>query len=88
MQRNMEVMKYASPPSAVMMQIQLYLQENSSSVTAGKAAVDKVKPNADAGDFNNSFKFGSWLALAPFFILVFVGLLRWWGSHKRQGCEG
>ncbi|MCW8830173.1 MAG: hypothetical protein OQK32_01505, partial [Gammaproteobacteria bacterium] len=88
MQRNMEVMKYASPPSAVMMQIQLYLQENSSSVTAGKAAVDQVKPNADAGDFNNSFKFGSWLALAPFFILVFVGLLRWWGSHKRQGCEG
>ncbi len=92
MQRNMAVMKYSPPSSDSMMQIQLYLQENSGSIAVSNAAVDEwltVEKNTDVDKFyNKSFNFGSWLALAPFFILVFIGLLRWWSDHKRQGCEG
>ncbi|MCK5002444.1 MAG: hypothetical protein KAS57_05440 [Gammaproteobacteria bacterium] len=87
MQRNMEVMKYSPPSSDSMMQIQLYLQENTGAVAVSNAAVDEwltVKKNIDVdGSYNKSFSFGSWLALAPFFVLVFIGLLRWWSNHQK-----
>ena len=33
---------------------------------------------------DRKFSPGSWLALGPFFVLVIIGLLRWWLKHQRM----
>lgn len=85
MQRNMEVMKYAPPSTDTMMQIQLYLQNNVNSVEAGNLSTDdSLVIDQDSGNLpEREFSFGSWLALAPFFLLITIGLLRWWNNHQR-----
>ncbi len=89
MQRNMQVMKYSPPSADSMMQIQLYLQNNKAAepghVSAGEYSADHLKLNM-AGDSvrfeNRKLNSGSWLSLGVFFLLAFIGLLRWW--HSRQ----
>ena len=87
MQRNMEVMKYAPPTTDAMMQIQLYMQNNVNAVDAENGSSDNsLMPGQDSGSAHlpeREFSYGSWLALAPFFLLVFVGLFRWWNNHQR-----
>ena len=88
MQHNMEVMKYAPPSSDTMMQIQLYLQKNIKSVGAEDVSSDNsLIPDQDNHGVrlpDRGLDFGSWLALAPFFLLVIIGLLRWWNNHRRM----
>ena len=91
MQHNMQVMKYSPPSADSMMQIQLYLQKNSNAVdsnhvSAGDFSSDHLGLNmaGDSASFKNrKFGAGSWLSLGVFFLLVFVGLLRWWHSMSR-----
>ena len=84
MQHNMEIMKYEPPTTAAMMQIQLYMQ-NQVNVknTSSKSLLMLDQNNERRHSPDSGFSFGSWLALAPFFLLVVVGLLRWWKSHQR-----
>ena len=90
MQRNMLVMKYPPPSPDAMMQIQLYLQPyttyplsmNSIELSAGTD--NKMTPEPSRN--------GRWLALAPFFLLVFLGIVRWWigfsnDSRRAEGVE-
>jgi len=88
MQRNMEVMKYAPPSADTMMQIQLYWQNNINPVeTEAVSADDFLMPDQSNDSVHVSdrkFSFGSWLALAPFFLLIIIGLLRWWNNHQRM----
>ncbi|MES0328595.1 MAG: hypothetical protein ABUK13_10460, partial [Gammaproteobacteria bacterium] len=85
MQHNMEVMKYAPPSADSMMQIQLYLQNNINYVEAENVSTDdSLVIDQDSGSLpERGFNFGSWLALAPFFLLITIGLLRWWNNHQR-----
>ena len=92
----MQVMKYSPPSADSMMQIQLYLQNNSNAVdsnhgSAGDHLNDHLGFNKTGGSvrFNNrkfspgKLNMGSWLSLGVFFLLVFIGLLRWWNNMKR-----
>ncbi len=91
MQRNMKVMKYSPPSADIMMQIQLYLQNNDNPVAtnhvpAGDHSNNYVGLDADynsASLYGRSFNPGSWLALGPFFMLAIIGLLRWWNNRTR-----
>lgn len=94
MQRNMQIMKYSPPTADSMMQIQLYLQNNnvakSSQVASNKHSASHLKLNmaGNSMHFNenklkrNQLNSGSWLSLGIFFLLAFIGLLRWWYSHQ------
>ncbi len=96
MQRNMQVMKYSPPSADSMMQIQLYLQNNRavepSHVSAGEYSANHLKLNMAGNSVRlNDRKFsqrnlnmGSWLSLGVFFLLAFIGLLRWWNSHQHS----
>jgi len=88
MQRNMEVMKYSPPTADAMMQIQIYMKSN---INAEKGSPgNALIPAQDGGSVylpEREFSYGSWLALAPLFFLVFVGLFRWRNSHKRMNCS-
>ena len=92
MLRTMQVMKYAPPSADSMMQIQLYLQNNknrvdTNHVSAGDHSSDPLGLNmaGDSISFNDrKFSAGSWLSLGLFFLLVFIGLLRWWSSHQQM----
>lgn len=92
MQHNMEVMKYAPPSADTMMQIQLYLQNNANPIEAVDALTDDSlmldQDNDNVHLFDRGFSFGSWLALAPFFVLIIIGLLRWWNNHQRMKYSG
>ena len=89
MQRNMQVMKYLPPTADSMMQIQLYLQNNSADdnnhISAGNHKSDQLNLNM-AGDSvrfkNKKLNAGSWLSLSVFFLLVFIGVFRWWYGHQ------
>ena len=89
MQRNMQVMKYLPPTADSMMQIQLYLQNNSADdnnhISAGNHKSDQLNLNM-AGDSvrfkNKKLNAGSWLSLGVFFLLVFIGVFRWWYGHQ------
>lgn len=90
MQRNMQVMKYPPPSADSMMQIQLYLQNNNSInsrfVSTDDSSSDNVTANKTGGKVsfkNRKLNAGSWLSLGVFFLLVFIGLLRWRNSMKR-----
>lgn len=85
MQHNMEVMKYAPPSADTMMQIQLYLQNNINLVKAENLSTDDSLQFDQDNDGRSEigFSFGSWLALAPFFLLLTIGLLRWWNNRQR-----
>lgn len=87
MQRNMAVMKYTPPTTDAMMQIQLYMQNSHNAVDAENYSPDESLILGQGYDGvrlpDRGFSFGSWLALAPFFLLVMVGLLRWWNNHRR-----
>ena len=96
MQRNMQVMKYTPPTADSMMQIQLYLQNNkaveSSHVSADGYSADHLKLNMvgnnvrfDDRKFSpGKLNMGSWLSLGVFFLLTFIGLLRWWNSRQHS----
>jgi len=91
MQRNMQVMKYSPPSADSMMQIQLYLQNNKAVepglVSAGEYSGNHLKLNMAGNSvrFNDrKFSSGSWLSLGVFFLLAFIGLLRWWNSHQHS----
>ena len=91
MQRNMQVMKYSPPSADSMMQIQLYLQNNkaaeASHVSADGYSADHLKLNMAGNSvrFNDrKFSSGSWLSLGVFFLLIFIGLLRWWNSRQHS----
>jgi len=91
MQRNMEVMKYSPPSADIMMQIQLYLQKNDNPVeTKHVSATDNSSDHLGLNMGGSSISFadrkfspGSWLALAPFFVLIIIGLVRWRLNHLR-----
>ena len=89
MQRNMAVMKYAPPSAQNMMQIQLYLQSKvdvvEETVSADHFLITDQESNS-VGIPERTFSLDSWLALAPFFLLIMVGLLRWWNNHRRLKC--
>ena len=87
MQRNMTVMKYSPPSRELMVQIQYFLEQNlqteHDSVPAGTDPVlSGIKGD---GGFNASdvFDSGRWMALGPFLLLVFIGLVRWWRGRER-----
>jgi cytochrome c5 len=86
MQHNMEVMKYPPPSADIMMQIQLYLQKNAKSVATSQVPVGEYLTLDVDGDsirvYDRSFNPGSWLALGPFFMLIVIGLVRWWNNHQ------
>lgn len=86
MQHNMEVMKYAPPAADIMLQIQLYLQKYDNTIAASPVPAGDHLTFDGAGDsfnlYSRSFSLGSWLALGPFFILVIIGLVRWWNNHQ------
>ncbi len=96
MQRNMQVMKYSPPSADSMMQIQLYLQNNKAvepgHVSAGEYSANHLKLNMAGNSvrFNDrtfspvKLNMGSWLSLGVFFLLAFIGLLRWWYSHQHS----
>ncbi|PCJ85435.1 MAG: hypothetical protein COA54_11310 [Thiotrichaceae bacterium] len=97
MQRNMQVMKYSPPSVDSMMQIQLYLQSHntsadSSHISAGDYSGNLLRLNMSGNNISfNDRKFsqrnlnmGSWLSLGVFFLLVLIGLLRWWHSHQQM----
>jgi len=92
MQRNMEVMKYVPPTADAMMQIQLYLQNNDNRIEAVNALAGDSLMLDRSNESNHlpdrGFSFGSWLALAPFFVLIIIGLLRWWNNHQRMKYSG
>lgn len=87
MQHNMQVMKYPPPSVDSMMQIQLYLQNNTNRVeTSTVSAGDYLTLNmsGDSVDFNNrKFSTGSWWSLGLFFLLSFIGLVRWWKNNQQ-----
>ena len=91
MQHNMEVMKYPPPSADIMMQIQLYLQKNAKSVAASQVPVGEHLTLDVDGDsirvYDRSFNPGSWLALGPFFMLIVIGLVRWWNNHQHVNCQ-
>ena len=82
----MEVMKYPPPSADIMMQIQLYLQKNAKSVAASQVPVgDHLTLDVDGDSirvYDRSFNPGSWFALGPFFMLIVIGLVRWWNNHQ------
>jgi cytochrome c5 len=82
MQHNMTVMKYAPPSRELMVQIQLYLQQNlqmeRDTILAGTEPVSTASAGDNGFDAHNSFDSGRWMALGPFLLLVLVGLARWW----------
>ncbi len=91
MQRNMQVMKYSPPSADSMLQIQLYLQNNKavepSHVSAGEYSANHLKLNMAGNSVrlnDRKFSSGSWLSLGVFFLLAFIGLLRWWNSHQHS----
>jgi len=92
MQRNMEVMKYVPPTADAMMQIQLYLQNNDNRIEAVNALTEDSLMLDRSNESNHlpdrGFSFGSWLALAPFFILAAIGFLRWWNNNQRVKYSG
>lgn len=86
MQRNMQVMKYSPPSADSMMQIQLYLQKNNNFVdTSHVSDGDHLSLNMTGNRVSFSerkFSEGSWWSLGIFFVLAFIGLLRWRNSHQ------
>lgn len=87
MQRNMSVMKYSPPSRELMVQIQYFLEQNlQTEPDTVPADTDPVLSGitGDSG-FNASdiFDGGRWMALGPFLLLVFVGLVRWWQGRVR-----
>ncbi|NOQ68682.1 MAG: hypothetical protein GQ573_01000 [Gammaproteobacteria bacterium] len=95
MQRNMQVMKYPLPSADSMMQIQLYLQNNKSVDSNNNSSDDfpadhlALNKTGNSVSLKNSkfspakLNMGSWLSLGVFFLLTFIGFLRWWKSHRR-----
>jgi cytochrome c5 len=88
MQRNMSVMKYAPPSRELMVQIRYFLQQNlQTGPDTVPAETDPVLSGitGDSG-FNarDVFDRGRWMALGPFLLLVFVGLVRWWQGRVRS----
>jgi cytochrome c5 len=84
MQRNMDIMKYSLPTREIMVQIQVYLQQNlqteSGAIPAGTDPALSGGAGDNGIDVNNLFDSRRWMALGPFLLLVLVGLVRW-----RQG---
>ncbi|MFQ5642267.1 MAG: hypothetical protein ACE5FQ_01060 [Thiogranum sp.] len=82
MQHNMMVMKYSPPAREVMLNIQLYLQQNlpaqpdATPAGAGPASSGSTGTGGFSG--HDLFDGGRWMALGPFILLVLVGLARWW----------
>lgn len=85
MQHNMQVMKYSPPSADSMMQIQLYLQNNNNRVDAEPVTENlKLNMSGESISFKNKkFSSGSWLSLGVFFVLISIGLLRWYSSYLR-----
>lgn len=88
MQHNMQVMKYPPPSADSMMQIQLYLQKIKYSVDSNHVSADdrlNINMSGDSVSYKSrKFGAGSWLSLGVFFLLVIIGVLRWWKSHQRM----
>jgi len=86
MQHNMEVMKYSPPSAEAMMQIQLYLQDKDNFLQTNHVPISQysIKNQGDiaVGSYERSLSLGSWFALAPFFVLVIIGLVRWLSNRK------
>ena len=87
----MQVMKYSPPSADSMMQIQLYLQNNKAVepdyVSVDENSVGHLKLNMAGNGVRFSdrkFSSGSWLSLGIFFLLIFIGLLRWWNSRQHS----
>ncbi len=79
MQRNMQIMRYDAPSRDSLIQIQLYLQTGHASGTA--LAEPRLAP---APTVHNSWFKSIALALGPFLLLVFIGLLRWRIGHNKN----
>jgi cytochrome c5 len=96
MQRNMQVMKYPPPSADSMMQIQLYLQNSKFVEPSHFSDTKYLSNNSQLNMAGNNIRFndrksspgklnmGSWLSLGVFFILAFIGFLRWWNSHQHS----
>ena len=87
MQRNMAVMKYSPPSQELMVQIQYFLEQNlQTELDAAPTGTAPVLSGimGDSGfNVRDVFDSGRWLALGPFLLLVFIGLVRWWQGRAR-----
>lgn len=86
MQRNMQIMRYDAPSADSLMQIQLYLQTGQTGHAPGAAFTE---PRLTPAPTEHSSRFKSIaLALGPFLLLVFIGLLRWRIGHNKKHRTG